>query len=291
MNGIDVSFSRVSPAWCQHRVAEGVRVFVQCLWTGGYQAHPGIRAVAEANLKDAREAGMITAGYLNTNPWFPANISLIEAERNANTEWDRIGENAPGWHPFAGGVVFNDVEISGVTEAQIKEHCEAITGAGKKTAIYSARWFWTGHLGNAQWPWLLDYDIWAADYDHDPDIASAALFGPWSKADVIGKQYEGTVDVEGVDIDRNIFDLAFFGDSGTGQEDDMTGYDKAIIDAVATLTDGEYVSDGYAIYYVERKGDVPTLKRVDDSRASIITGFRSVPLGVSMLLFHGEQVA
>lgn len=73
--------------------------------------------------------------------------------------------------------------------------------------------------------------------------------------------------------------------------EDMGAYDKAILDSIATLKDGEFVGDGFAIYYVERKGDVPVLKRLDDSRANMITTWRQVPLGVSMLLFHGEQIA
>lgn len=76
----------------------------------------------------------------------------------------------------------------------------------------------------------------------------------------------------------------------TQEDEDMGAYDKAITDAVATLKDGEFVGDGYAIYYVERKGDVPVLKRVDDSRAAIISNPRPVPLGVAMLLFHGDQL-
>jgi hypothetical protein len=75
------------------------------------------------------------------------------------------------------------------------------------------------------------------------------------------------------------------------EEEDMGAYDKAILDSIATLKDGENVADGYAIYYVERKGDVPVLKRWDDSKASMISNVRAVPLGVAMLLFHGEQIA
>lgn len=212
MKGLDVSFSRISKEWAVRRVTEGYRVFVACLWTGGYKSKPGIVAVAEANLRDARDAGMITAGYLNTNPWFDAAVSLNEAKIAAGAEWDRLG------------IVFNDVEIPGVTEVQIKSHCEAITGAGKRPAIYSASWFWSGKLGNPKWDWLRAYKVWNAYYDGDPDIDfNKAPWGPWTSADVIGEQYGGT-DIEGVTIDWNVFDEAFF--TPQPEEDDMPTLDE-----------------------------------------------------------------
>lgn len=198
MRAVDLSFSRVSPDWCRIRRLEGFDMFIQCLWLGGHQDNSGIRAVAQANLKDAREAGFITAGYLNTNPWFEAAISLAEAQRNAGAEWDSLA------------YVFNDVEIDGVTEAQIKAHCEAITAAQKKISIYSAKWFWD-KIGNPKWPWLLDYPLWAAQYDGDPK-APIRLFGPWKE--VFGKQYQGTTNLDGVSVDLNEFDL-------TVEENDM----------------------------------------------------------------------
>ena len=232
MKGIDVSFSRVSPVWCQKRVSEGYRVFVACLWTGGYQSKPGIMAVSEANLRDAREAGMITAGYLNTNPWWPASTSLNEAKLAAGAEWEKIP------------IVFNDVEIPAVTEAQIKAHCEAITGAGKRTAIYSARWFWTGpYMGNPQWPWLKDYKIWNAYYDGDPDIDfGKAPWGPWTVADVIGEQYGGT-DIEGVTVDWNTFDEAFFAPQAPQSEEENEMF------RITIPSGGQYLitGDGYKV--------------------------------------------
>jgi hypothetical protein len=197
IKALDVSFSPISPGWAAARKAEGWEVFIQCVWTGGYANNAHVSRVAARNLKVAREAGMITAGYLNTNPWFPAETSLREARTNAGAEWSHLE------------VVFNDVEIAGVTEQQIKDHCLAIEGAGKRTAIYSARWFWSS-IGDPKWPWLRAYDIWAADYDGDPFLGTTALFGPWSVTDVIGKQYRGSTDIGGVQVDLNVFAEGFF---------------------------------------------------------------------------------
>lgn len=281
-NGLDVSFARISRAWADRRAAEGVRIFVQNLFTGGYQNNAGIKAVAEANLCDARGAGLITAGYLNTNPWWGARQSLNTARVNAGAEWPGLA------------AVLNDVEIAGVTEAHVKEQCEAIVGAGKLTAIYSARWYWAGHLGDAQWPWLKAYRIWAADYDGDPRIAATTLYGPWSMADVMGKQYAGTMNIEGVDADLNTFDLSFFEEQAhksESEEDGMT--DQEAIQLIAGLKDGEFVGDGFIVWQVSRpaRADYPVLRRIDNSNAGIIAGpVKAIPLLIAAYLLKGPDI-
>jgi hypothetical protein len=279
MNGIDVSFSRASAGWFVNRSLEGVKVFVQCLWTGGFLNNESLKSVAERNLRNAREAGLITAGYLNTNPWWSPTVSLTAAKNNAGAEWDKIS------------IVFNDVELPGIDEGHIKAHCDAIEGAGKKTAIYSARWFWDGHLGNPTWPWLKQYKIWVADYDGDPNFSTALLFGPWTVGDIIGKQYRGTTDVEGVQVDFNNFDLSFF----KAQEgpDDMRTSDEIYAEWNA-LKDGDFVTCcGGIVFMVERRGgaDIPELVRVDDSKANIITWpAKPISPDIAGLFFHGRQI-
>lgn len=224
MKGIDVSFSRVDKGWCERRLAEGYRVFVQCLWAGGYANNAGVRAVAEANLRAARDAGLITAGYLNTNPWFPAATSLLESKKNAGAEWAHVG------------VVFNDIEIAGVTEAQVQAHTDAIVAEGKAVALYSARWFWNwwalslGHLAVFAEP------LWYAAYDGNPTIGNPG-FGIWTA--VIGKQYTNTTLLDGVNVDLNEFE--FF------EEDDMpiTEADRTLIQdfIISVLRDPEFDLD------------------------------------------------
>jgi len=176
----------------------------------GYLNNAGIRAVAEANLRDAREAGFVTAGYINTSPWHSAGEALTQGQFNAGAEWEHLA------------FVPNDVEIDGVGEADVLALCEAIEAAGKKTCIYSAAWFWIGHLGNAQWPWLRRYGLWEAYYDGDPDIDFAnRRFGPWELSDVIGEQYQNDVTIEGVTTDLNVFRGSFL------QEDDMADLSDA----------------------------------------------------------------
>lgn len=210
VNGLDCSFSRISPQWAQERLGEGWKVFVQCLWTGGYLNNPAIRSVAELNLRDARDAGMIISGYINANPWFPASESIREAKKNAGATWHNLD------------VVFVDVEIPQTTLVQVRELCEALKADGKRVSIYSARWFWKGTLGNPTDPWLLEYPLWNAFYDNSPDIDFPANpYGPWNS--VIGEQYQNTTNLGNVNVDLNVFEDSFFSGGGSIpiQEDDM----------------------------------------------------------------------
>ncbi len=196
--GVDVAFSRVSRQWCRDRRAEGCRVFVQDLWTGGYENNTQLHKVATANLDNAQAEGLIIAGYCNASPWFPAETSVFESRMHAGHMWDALD------------VVVCDVEINGLTEQQVKDTCTRLEDFGKKVPIYSAAWFWHS-MGNPQWPWLNDHKLWEANYDEDPDIDFGhRRFGPWELADVMGEQYQGTTNIDGVDVDLNVFDLSYF---------------------------------------------------------------------------------
>ena len=73
------------------------------------------------------------------------------------------------------------------------------------------------------------------------------------------------------------------------EEGDMT--DAEILNVVKSLRDGEFVSDGWITYRVDKLGDIPELVRVDDSKAGLITGpVRAVPLAVAQYLFHGREI-
>lgn len=210
VDGLDLSFSRAPRDWWRRRYADGFRVMVQCLWTGTLSPEP-----ARENLRDARLEGFVTAGYAVVNRLLAAT-TLERALAAAGDEWPRLA------------AVFIDVEVDGVREATIRDSLEAVSAAGKRAAIYSARWFWAGHLGDPQWPWLLGYRIWNAYYDGEPDLDfERAPWGPWSAANVAGEQYTGTTNIEGVDVDLDRFDLEFF-----TREDDMLTAEQA-----ALLTD------------------------------------------------------
>jgi hypothetical protein len=214
MKGLDLSFSEAPDTWWRRRYAEGFRVGVQDLWTGGSTSE-GLRHVAPRNLRRAREAGFIVCGYTNVAPWNTGDVAFEKAVEFAEDEWQ---------HLYA---VFVDVEIKAHTgrsirEADIRRCLERIEAAGKKTAIYSAPWFWVGHLGNPRWSWLKQYRIWNAYYDGDPDTDFAtAPWGPWMSDDVIGEQYQGSTEIEGVSVDLNEFREEFFASVLRRREVDM----------------------------------------------------------------------
>jgi len=191
MRALDLSFSAASLAWCQARKAEGWELLIADLWTGVSTPAP-----ARANLANARQAGMLTAGYTVVN-----NLSGITAINKAATaagpEWDHLS------------FVSVDVEVP-TTPAIIREAVDGLRAQGKLVCIYSANWFWksldlSGHD-------FSDVASWLADYDGNPAIDTPPLnkLGP-----VIGKQYKNSHDIGGVTVDANAFDDAFI------KEEDM----------------------------------------------------------------------
>lgn len=234
--GLDVAFSRVSRDWCRRRRAEGYCIFVQDLWTGGYANNERLRMVAASNLADAQAEDIIIAGYVNASPWFDAGISVEQAKLNAGSMWDALD------------VVACDVEITELlaTEAQIKDTCDLLGRAGKRTPIYTACWFWNTHLGNPSWPWLREHKIWAAYWDRDPDIDwDQWRFGPWTIDDLCGQQYQGTTAIQSdgisVDVDLNVFDLGYFQEEEQMNEAEVKAATKVLLGFDASTPDAEVI--------------------------------------------------
>ena len=194
MKGLDISFAKPSLDWWQRRHAEGYRVAFICLWTGGYAGNAGIKAVAETNLRNARLAGIEVGGYANASPptWWPLATQVMETRNNAGAEWATLKR------------VAIDVEIPGITLARVEELADALQAEGKDAGVlYTARWFWRGHMANSQNPRWLRWKLWAAQYDGLETMDNLTMFGPWP--DVVGKQYAGTVQLDGHAVDLNTF--------------------------------------------------------------------------------------
>jgi len=246
VKGLDVSFSQTSYQWWKDRADEGYRVAGQCLWTGGYQNNAQLREVAELNLRCAREAGLLTIGYTNASPWFNTGVSLSETLRNAGEEWQYLK------------AVAVDVEIDGLTLASIANMIAAVDDAvpaGVLVPIYSARWFWAGHLGDPHD--FADRLIWNAYYDSDLDVDFPSWpYGGFSR--VFGEQYQGTTEIDGVSVDLNVFDLDLL------EVGNMTDQDIADIKGSLTRIErilmgqdplsGDQVYDLYGIALNETKG-------------------------------------
>ncbi len=276
---LDLAFSEIDAAWVERRVAEGVEMIVQDIWTGGYANNDRLREVAANNLRAIRHGRARPAVYSNASVWRTPQLWFDESQRNAGSELQYAE------------LVMVDLEIADgdkyIDPDAVWAFIDLWEPARFPAWTYSADWYaglWKLRLGDAS---RVNFNkpYVHARYDGIPDLVVNPPRHPLGP--LAGKQYAGSLEIEGVSVDLNVWDM----DLLRREPDEMAGYDQAIIDAAISLKDAEYVTDGYAIYYVERKGDVPVLKRVDDSIAGIIEHARTVPLGVSMLFFHGEQIA
>lgn len=205
--GLDLSFSSTTAQWWRNRYAEGYRVMSQCLWTGGLAGFDGIKAVAERNLRFAREARFERSGYLNAAPpdWWADNIAISRARECAGAEWDGVKVMPVDW------------EIEGTPFWRCEALAGALVAAGKNADILYTRASIIGPTATRSFKGL-----WLAQFDENSDLASTRLtygqsnpIGPYGS--VAGKQWRNTHTVEGVSIDADTFDLDFW-----GQEDDMT---------------------------------------------------------------------
>src|SRR3989304_411867 len=215
MKGLAISFAKPSLDWWQRRHAEGYRVAFICLGTGGYAGNAGIKAVAETNLRNARLAGIEVGGYANASPptWWPLATQVMETRNSAGAEWATLKR------------VAIDVEIPGITLARVEELADALQAEGKDAGVlYTARWFWRGHMANSQNPRWLRWKLWAAQYDGLETMGNLTMFGPWP--DVVGKQYAGTTQLDGHAVDLNTFK----------EEEMLTQEDK---DWIATLINSQ----------------------------------------------------
>ena len=244
MKGLDISFSKPSAQWWRDRYAEGYRVAVQNLWTGGFASNEGLKAVAAINLRNARLTEFRVAAYANASPpdWWSLEIQLDNIKINAGAEWANIRD------------VVIDAEIPGITMARVMELADGLKGAGKTAdVLYTARWFWTGHMGNSQDTRWKRFRLWPADYDADPTIDFPAPYGPWELADLIGKQYAGTTYIKGQAVDLNTFEDSWLAEE---QEEDMPLTDDDIKRITAAL---EPVIEAQVKKYALEGGEVRAL--------------------------------
>ena len=202
MKGLDIAFSMPSQQWWDDRREEGFEAMVQNVWTGGFASNDGIKAVAETNLRRARRAGYRRGLYANASPpdWWSIKIQMDNIKLNAGREWESVPDVAV------------DVEIPRTTMDRVMELADALEAAGKTAdVLYTARWFWSGHMGNSINPRWLRFDLWSAHYDWNPDIDfQNSSYGPWILSDLVGEQFRGTTYINERDGKRQAVDLNNF---------------------------------------------------------------------------------
>ncbi len=219
MKVLDISFSPISPEWVIDRRAVGWEALIVCAWTGGLAGNDGILANCANSLRTAREGGMFTAAYVNASPpdWWPLSVQMNHIRENIGSEWAMTRK------------LFMDVEIAGTTLERAAELADALMIEGKECEIcYSARWFdeANGHIfSDPRWSQRFP-NLWNAFYDADPDLDFAsAPYGLWTIQDIIGEQYEGTVWLDGIQVDMSEFVINIWQE----EDDEMTPEESAML--------------------------------------------------------------
>ena len=186
--------------------ADGVAGVCIGAWHG-LDANPYV----EANLRDAREIGLMTATYFVINNR-PGAWTVQQAQAACGSEWYHLLFHA------------SDVEVSGVTEAILLEALEETVTLGGRPVLYTGGWFWNNL------PFKLNfrqYPFWTSLYDGVASFNYNNVKG----ADIwVGKQYTGTMSAYGTKVDFNVFD----GDWLYTMEEEETALDQ---------TDRQYIYD------------------------------------------------
>lgn len=221
MKGLDVSFGApgVTPEWAAARLAEGYRVLVVGLWSGA-AVFPG----AERALRTWREAGGIAAGYLVVHDYRPVSAHLAGAAEAAGDEWGRLAFVAIDVERVTDGPLPGQV-----TAQTIDDATTILSVDGLRSVIYTAQGMWTGILGqNAD---FASYPLWDARYQANPSLDAGPGYGGWTAR--MGHQWAENVLLDGVKVDLNEFNDAFF---GTGEpEEDMRTLVDILNEQYATL--------------------------------------------------------
>jgi hypothetical protein len=169
-------------------------------------AHPKPNTYAEKNFERAEAAGMILATYIALYPGVSGKEAVQTGKRMCGRFWGQLA------------FVAIDCEVDGITEADIKDAIAEAESLGANVCIYTGGWWWNGHFGDPQD--FKDYPLWAANYAV-PSGGNVPLFGNWALDKLIGHQWAGDVQLNGVPLDRNTFRVDLLRIQQPGMEEDM----------------------------------------------------------------------
>ena len=189
--GVDGSYTRLTPEAAAALAAGGQLVWWQCLWTGADQPANRIE-----NLRIAIAAGMVPLGY----------ISLTGDQDGAwHVQQGRAGVPDDLWAQLI--LVVVDVELAGIPATAVRQSADLLASAqygAKRRAIYTSYHAWVDYLGNPTT--FTDCLLINALWDDDPDINFAAMpYGGWTLAQVVGEQFNGGTEIDGVYVDLDMF--------------------------------------------------------------------------------------
>lgn len=199
--GLDLSFAKPPAWWWQARRAEGYEIVFQDVWTGGYTLRN-----AEENLRLAREAGFLTGIYICLSDWMWPNHQMDMGIQSIGPEFEHVS------------CIALDLELPLTNpELYIQEALTYLWSFGKPIIIYSATWAYEKYFHGVQ-AGFNQYPLWYANYNGLIDIQRPY----WAGHDVIAHQFAGTTDLDGHDVDLNVFDSNWIAGLKEGSTTDMT---------------------------------------------------------------------
>ncbi len=196
MKAIDISVYQGRPGrdWWQRLARDGWELAIVGSWHGA-----GANPHAEANLLEAKRAGLYVATYVALNAG-SGRAAVRNGKQACGRAWDDLV------------FVAIDCETDGISSPIVSAAIDEVEQEGLRPIIYTAYWWWHGHFGNPDS--FRHMPLWSADYDLDPALTLSPAYGGWTEAKLVGKQYDGSTEtrhpmLHGVEVDKNIFDDRF----------------------------------------------------------------------------------
>ena len=188
LQGIYASFDNLTPAIAEALWRDGYRVFSQQLWTAAEQ--PANRVT---NMRTALQRGFTLVGPIAINGSTPGDIHVNKA---------REGVPDDIWNALA--LVPIDVELEGIPNQQIRGAVERCVGLGKRRSLYYSVHTWIDNQGDPAG--FRDCLTYVARYDGVASLAFVQQPPSMQGAFLVGKQYTNTLDSDGLETCREVWD-------------------------------------------------------------------------------------
>jgi len=190
-----------SAQWWRDRYAEGWRLATPGSWHGN-STNPYVRD----QMGFAQDAGMMLATYIALSSLHSGDEQVAEARYACGDFWH--------WNTLE--FVALDMELPGLRPQHLTDALVEI-GLGLMPVCYTGYWWWEPWIKAQHNAYVVPHawsnlPAWVAYYDGYPklrcsvDTALPALTG---LGPIIGKQYAGSVMLDGTCVDLNVFGASF----------------------------------------------------------------------------------
>lgn len=246
VRALDVSAwsGRTSAQWWRDRKAEGCELAIPGAWHGN-STNPFVRD----QMGFAYDTGMMLAIYIALSQWHSGDEQVAEGRYACGEFWPQLR------------FVALDMELPGLEPLDLSYAQKEVGLPDSRIPTYTRYWWWepwvNEHIANSVpeflgWP---NNPAWVAYYDGRASLDAAPIItgGPirplaplTGLGPIIGKQYAGSVKLDGIVADLNVFQREFIegGDMGNTPEQWAAGWarverDVARIKAAWPHTDEE----------------------------------------------------